>query len=1181
MHKRLHLIIGNSGSGKSTTLYNILIRDAQVHPERKYFLMVPEQFTMQAQRDIVEKSSKHGTLNIDIVSFLRLCYRIFEELGTNLSTVLEDHGKSMLLCRVLGEVEEQLSLYHNMKDKPGFIDQVKSVLSEFYQYEIHEEELEEMISSVEEESVLSYKLKDLLLIYKHFSMALGQRYQVAEQLLDVFCEVAKNSSLLQGASFYFDGYTGFTPIQYRVIQRLMECGSDCYVTITMDKTAFYNKNHSRHNMFALSRNNYERLLQCYAQMHTEDTVEEVEQILLWDKPVPRFQNCADLAALEASLFREGAQVYQGEITHVHMWEAQSTRAEVQAVAARIRDLVEQKKYRYREIAVVSANEEEYGELCERIFTQYEIPYFLDHRNRVMNHPYVEALRAVLAIVCRQGQGYTYDRMMRYLNTGLAGITREEAQILDNYIIATNTVGMDAWNNGFRKVPKSCWVRGKDPELRKRQEERKRELLLQVNGIRSKVMQYLAPLQRAIANGADIWEKAKAIYQYMVSLQYEEQLRLRAEQLREEEEYVLAKTWEHIFDSILELLDKLVDILGGEKELSNLELASILDAGLADLTIGSVPPTMDQVVVGDFMRTRLNQIKVLFVMGLNDTNVPSNISSPNLITDRDRLYLQRCSVELAPDYIAAAYQEQFYLYLTLTKPSNGLVLSYSRMDSSGNALRPSYLINQMIKILPGIPGRVLSRDVYLRTKETMYPYLIQGMKQFQKGEEGEERDTFLALYRLCREKPEYQGIMDKWQRGFYHTNVEEPLAAELAVRLFGERIYLSVTRLEQYAGCAFSHFLKYGLHLQEREEYRFESMDFGTILHKVTELFGRRMKEESVSYQDITEQEMLQMTSDCVAQALEEEGYDFSEDGARSQYMIHTIERIAKRTIKILCRHVKLGNFVPEAFELTFGPDGEIEGPVYSVGESSFARGELVLRGTIDRLDILKEVTPKGVPKVYLKVLDYKTGNKSLDLTKVYYGLQIQLLTYMMVAQKYYPVNGERIAAAALYYHIQDPVMEHDLTLYQTDEEQKKERMEQVEREQVRSFAMHGLLSDSPEVLDNLERHGEGGYRYESVPVSLNKDGSLSKSSKCQSEQQITQLLTFTEEKIQELGNSMLGGEVVINPYEYQGIRPCNYCPYGAICQFDTRNQDVIRVLDSKDITSFTVVKKRGETDETV
>lgn len=1174
MQKGLHLIIGNSGSGKSTVLYDSLLKEAQEHADQQYFLVVPEQFTMQAQRDIVERSQCHGTLNIDIVSFMRLGYRIFEELGTNLSMVLEDHGKSMLLRRVLGEVDEQLKIYRNMKDKMGFLDQVKSVLSEFYQYEVHGEELERMISSVEEGSVLQYKLKDLFLIYQQFSLALGQEYQVAEQLLDVFCEVAEQSRLLLDASFYFDGFTGFTPLQYRVISRLMEQGSHCYVTITMDETAFYRRK-GRKDLFQLSRDTYQHLLTCYAKVVKEDHVDEkngLERIFLWDKPVKRFVKTPDLEALEANLFRGQEKAYNGAVEHVRLWEAKSTRAEVNGVAARIRDLVDKEQYRYREIAVVSANEEEYGELCRRIFQQYEIPCFLDHNNRVMNHPYVEALRAALAIVCRGQQGYTYDRMMRYLNTGLAGITKEEAQILDNYVMATNTVGKKAWNEGFVRIPKSYWVRGKDAAIRQKQEKRREKLLLEVNTLRVRVMECLIPLQRAMEKNSKMKEKIQAIQNYMERMQYEKQLNQRSQQFRQQGEFVLAKTWEHIYDSILELLNKFSDILGEERELSNLELASILDAGLADLSIGTVPPTMDQVLVGDFMRTRLNQIKVLFVMGLNDTNVPSSHSSPNLLTDRDRMHLRECPVELAPDSVTAAYQEQFYLYLILTKPCDQLILSYSRMDCAATALRPAYLVNRVIEILPGIPKEVLETEVYLKTPATMYPYLIQGMKEFSKQNSNKEQDTFLTLYRLCREKPEYEPVLQKWRQGFYHTNLEKPLSMELALRLFGNRISLSVTRLEQYASCAFAHFLKYGLHLQEREEYRFESMDFGTILHKVTELFGSRVKQQQLSYETLSEEDILTLAEQCVTEALEEEGYDFTEDGARSQYMIHTIERMAKRTMKVLCHHLQLGNFVPEAFELTFGPQGDIEGPVYSLGddfkESSGEFGELVLKGTIDRLDVFREDTPQGIPRVYLKIVDYKTGNASLDLTKVYYGLQIQLLTYMMVAKKYYPAEGERVAAAALYYHIQDPVMEHELTLYQTDAEEGERRREKVARDTVRSFAMNGLVSDDPAVLSNLERHEEGAYRYESVSVSFNKDGTLSKNSRCQSEEQISQLLYYTENKIQELGNQMVGGEVAVNPYEYKGKRPCMYCPYGSVCQFDLRNRQGLRILETKEENSF-------------
>ncbi len=1167
MGSELHIILGNSGSGKTTRLYEMLTKEAQKNLNDNYFLVVPEQFTLQAQKDIVEKTKGNGTLNIDIVSFARLGYRIFNELDTDIKTVLEDHGKSMMLRKVLGEVNDELSVYKNMKDKDGFIDQAKSVLSEFYQYEIHEGELDELIKAAEDDDFLSCKLNDIYIIYKSFTKALGTRYSVSEQLLDILCEVSEQSGLLKNAAFYFDGYTGFTPNQYKLISCLMRLGKKCVFTITMDKQSFYGKKYIK-DVFSLSRDTLLRLNKCRSEL---GEASEVSYTTLFEPEKVRYKGKADLAFLEASLFRRHKRQYGDEVENIFLWQAKSTRTEVHGVANEICRLVREQGLRYREIGVISANEEEYKDLCDHIFSQYDIPHFMDQTNKVLNHPYVESLRAALAICCKGDGGFTYDRIMRYLNTGVCGISRSEAEELDNYILATNTVGLHMWQNGFKRLPKSYWLREKNKKKRDEQRRKQKEYIKEINNIRKKVINNLMPLYQAIRYGRNVHDKMVAIYKYMVTNKYEQKLSLKADDYENDGDYVMARTWRSIYPAIIELLDKCNDILGEEENISNQELCSILDAGLSEFSIGAVPATMDQVIVGDIMRTRLNTVKVLFILGVNDNNLPVNSASPNLLSDQDRLKLEGSGIELAPNYKDSAYDEQFYLYLALTKPSQRLYVSCARVDSSGGSLRPAYLISTLLRIFPKLKTESREQEIYLVNEQTIYPYLVNKSREYIRMGKLQDADTFFALYNLCKKEKAYRNILVRMQQGYSYKNTEEPIARELAVRLFGEKLYASITRLERYAGCAFSHFLQYGLKLKERERYTFQSMDFGNILHRIMELFGRNMKLKGIEYSKLTDKEIAQYTMEAVEQALDEEGYDeLSEEGARSAYMLNTVDRMAKRTIKVICRHLQLGDFVPQEFELSFGAGGDIDGPVYQIGENV----KMELMGVIDRLDLFRD-TSELPNKVYLKILDYKTGNNTLDLTKVYYGLQLQLLTYMMVAKKYYPQNGERVAAAALYYHIQDPVMDYDRTLYGVEEEeQRKELLDKVQQETKKNFCMNGLLSSEEAVLSHLEHHPEGAYQYESVSVKTKKDGGLYANSKCNSSKELDMLISHTESEIVRLGTSMLSGDVGISPYIYKNSASCEYCQYKEVCHVDLKKNENARILTVKDINDF----KAGDTE---
>ena len=1183
----LHMIVGNSGSGKTTYLYKALLESSAQCPEDRFFFIVPEQYTLQAQRDIVERSAQHGTIQIDIVSFMRLAYRIFEELGADVTTVLEDHGKGMLLRRILGELSEDLKLYHNMEDKPGFIDQVKSVLSEFYQYDVKLEDIKSMIDFVGEESLLAYKLSDLYAIYSAFETSIKGSYQVSEQLIDLLCEIAPESDLLQEAYFFIDGFTGFTPIQYRLLGVLMELGSEFYITVTMDEAAYYSKN-KQHHLFALSKETYDELITLYGN-HGDGVLDSI--LLFSDLPV-RFQDCPEIAALEQNLFRSRVKPYSKDIANVHLAEAKSVRCEVEAVANQIAQKIREGA-RYRDIAVVSANEDAYNPICKQVFEKYQIPYFLDHSDEVINHPFVEALHAVLEMVGSGYMGYDYETVMRYLNTGLTDLKGYEIEELDNYLLATNTVGMNPWMKGFRRIPKSYWVKGTTEEERKLRQAQKERYLKRINALRLRVMKPLKPLQQVFDQEVNIRTKVTAIYQFMVDSRYETRLQYHAEQLEAQKEYVLAKGWANIYGKMIDLLDKMVDVLGDETDIPNLELVGILNAGLEELSLGMIPPTMDQVVVGDFTRTRLSDISCLFVLGLNDSYIPASHTSPNLISDQDRLMLAEGPITLAPNQTVAAYQEQFYLYSVFTKPKKELYISYARMDAECKGLRPAYLVDRVKQILPKLEMDFWDADQYMIGTSSAIPVLIDSLvsyadvwnhawnqrsnqnlsrsvnqeldQNFAPNLDQEQKNQLLYLLRLCMDSDAYR--FSQFQSGFLYQNVVENLSPALARQLYGNQLYMSVTRLEKYAGCAFAHFLQYGLHLKDRESYEFESMDFGNVMHKVSELFHRGIVEDGIDYQSLTPEMLAQRTEDCVNQALKVEGVDFEEYTCRDRRFLDTVSRMAHRTMDVLCQHLKLGEFRPAEFELTFGDaSAQVEGPVYELKDS----GRLTLRGVIDRLDICEEKQ-----KTYLKVIDYKTGNTVFDITKFYYGLQLQLMTYLLVAQKNYATHGENKAAAALYFHISDPIIDHIHTLYGLEEAHQETVKNRVAQDLMKKYVMNGVISNRAEILDKFEP-SELGYKYQTIPVSYNKDGSLAKSSKCIDDQVLQNMLVYTEEKVKELAQEMLDGEVGIRPYIYKQENGCKYCPMSGVCLIDGKHMPRARVLECKTVDVFAGGEKDGE-----
>ena len=1115
----LQFIFGNSGSGKSTYLYQKIIEESMQRPDGNFIVIVPEQFTMQTQKDLVMAHPRGGIMNIDVLSFQRLAHRIFEEVGADQRSVLTETGKNLMLRKVAIREQERLKVLGSRMNRPGYVSEVKSVLSELMQYEVSDFELQEMERRTENRPLLNAKLEDLQVLYREFLSYRRDRFLKPEEIYDVLCQVAGESALLKNSVLAFDGFAGFTPSQIRVLEELLVCCPKVYLTVTLDARESAFGKLQEHDLFAPSR----RLVQAVSEaarsaarrMGGNDTM-FLPPVVLGKTSLPRFKKGGALFHLEQNLFRSRRQSYGGIPDEISMHISKNPAAEVHFAARTISYLVREKDLRYRDIAVITGDLSSYNNYVKHIFPQYEIPAFVDETRQILLNPCLEFVRGALEIVQRD---YAAEAVFRCLRTGMAGFSADETDELENYVLAAGIRGHRKWKKTWEYRPAQM----------------KEEVLEKVNAYRERLVERFEPFaEKMRKKGNTLLFYATALYELLRDCEISRQLQERAAQLEADGEMGQAREYSQVYGILIHLLDEMAELLG-EETMELQEFTEILEAGLSEAKVGVIPPGIDQVQVGDIRRTRLAHVKILFFLGLNDGWVPARGNDGGIVSDMERELLKENGMELAPTARENSYIQRFYLYQNLTKPSQQLYLSWCLGSSDGVVMRPSYLVSNIRRLFPKItvceekePGSELWQTT---TRKNGMQYFLHGL---QEARMGNVMPKWKELYRSYAQDDEYRERVRKLVQAAFSGGAARQLSFSASKKLYGEVMTNSVTRLEQFAACAFAHFAMYGLRLRERELYGVKPADLGILFHRSLDLFSRRIAVSGRDWTELTEQEETILMEQCVDEVSEKYGADALHSDARSAYTINRLKRILCRSAWVLHEQLAAGSFRPSGFEVSFADAGNLETVNVSLG----GHGRMHLQGRIDRID-----TAQTEDAVYVKVVDYKSGMAEFDPVSFYYGLQLQLVVYLNAAlemeQRLHP---ERVAVPAgiFYYRMQDPVLEKEAG---ADEAAMRERL-------LKKLRPDGIINEDDEVLELLD-HGFSGDSLV-IPAGRKKDGSLKAASKTVTPEQFQTLSRFARRKLTQLGERMLGGEVAPDPYEADGRIPCDYCDYADVCGFDRK-----------------------------
>ena len=1113
----LRFYFGPSGSGKSHRIYEEIMQRAAQEPGRNFLIIVPDQFTMQTQKDLVMRSDRGGILNIDVLSFGRLSHRILEEVGTKEMPVLDDTGKSLVLQKIAADLKEQLPAMGSLLHKQGYIHEVKSAISEFMQYGISTQDMDKLIASAEKRGALAMKLRDLKTLYRGFQDYIRDHFITTEETLDVLRRSLVKSKILPDSVVVFDGFTGFTPIQNRLIQELMRVCEETIVTVTIGEEEDPYQMDGEQKLFHLSKKTVADLVKLAA----EAEVTRGEDVFVKGGP-NRFTEASALCYLEQNLFHYQYEPYTEKQCEIHMFEALSPREEVHQTALYIRKLIREEGLTYRDIAVVIGDLEGYASYVETEFGQLEIPCFLDRTRGIVLNPMIEYIKSALQLYIRD---FSYDTVFHFLRSGMADISREEIDELENYVIRTGARGYRTYSRLFtRRTEEMQQGSGQEDT------ERAEETLERLNRIRQQFADTVEILH--MAPRAKAGEYVDHLYDFLEQNQVQQKLLNYQQQFEQEGDLAKAREYAQIYRLVMDLLDQIYELLG-EEEISLQEFADILEAGFGEITVGTIPQNVDRIVVGDMERTRLKQVKVLFFLGVNDGNIPKNASKGGIISDMDREFLIESGTEMAPSPRQQMYIQRLYLYLNMTKPSQRLYLSYAKVNSDGKGIRPSYLIDTVRKLFPQLAVEYpqnRSRLEQIEGRQEGARYLAEELREYADGTlREEERQDFYLMYRAYEADPEGR---DRLTAAAFRRYKESGLSRIVARALYGRQLENSVSRLETYAACACRHFLQYGLSLQEREEFGFEVSDMGNVYHAVLENFAGKLAESGRTWWDFDENFATQAIKEAVEGYAATYGETVLYSSARNEYAITRMSRILTRTVLTLQQHLKQGSFQPDDYELSFRFAEDLDSIHVDLSEEE----KLHLQGRIDRIDVSEDAE-----HVYVKVIDYKSGNKKFDLAALYYGLQLQLVVYMNAAMELesrkHP-DKEIVPAALLYYHIDDPTIETPVELTQ----------EQINEEILTKLRMNGVVNSDPAVVERLDRFLQDKSKV--IPVEKKKDGSFSARSGILSREELHVVSAYVDTKIRQIGREILDGKIAANPYEKGNEEACTYCAYKKVCGFD-------------------------------
>lgn len=1162
----LRFFLGAAGAGKTRACLDEICDELARDPlfgEPLYFL-VPEQATFQMERALLSHRPEiSAAARARVVSFKRLAALVLQEDGRAARPLMGEMGKLLALQAVVARTRDRLRLFGSISTTEGFLEELSSTISELRAYRQTPAGLSAVAELLKDEGVIAEKAYDLALLYTEYDAFVRERFDDPETALDAACGALARSRLMRGARVWIDGFAGFTPQEYAMLEALLVVCRRVTVALCLDPYELGGEIDSWSagepgELFHPTRESLVAIRDLARSLGIP-----IEPPRLFAGAVrPRFRSAPLLGELQRLVERgwrpsrrlgavrgglgaaretAGTEIHKETLPAVEVVEAPDPRAEVEAVAREVMRLVREHGMRFGEIAVITRDLEPYRELVEECFARWRIPYFLDHKDAAHHHPVVVMIRTSLEIAAH---GFETERVIRYLKTDLAPVSRDEVDLLENEALRLGVQG-EAWRRlepwperGFASRPRHGVSGEEVARIRRTATEPLLDFARGVYALTRGDGDGDAPARVPVA---PLREYLKLLRTLLAANGVAETVASWIDRAVAGDQPLLAQEHAQVWEGVTRLLEQL-DLVLGEFETTPHEFCEVVTSGLRRLTIGRVPPRIDQVLVGSVERSRQPDLRAAIILGANDGLFPKTPREDALFLDEERALLETVGVQLGPGSRARLLHEDYLVYIALTRASERLLITYSRADESGRPRRPSLFVERVLATCLGVVKTVLPAaglpEPWPERKGGLVPWLCRHLARIKEGApQGAPRERLIAAYHWLLAHPQ-AGLLSRSRaaRGpradpleaLAHRRREAPLTRRLVDALYGDPVALSPSGLETFAACPFSFFAQFGLGLEERAAYRLGAAELGQVSHAVLSRFVQELKERQLDWGALTRDEsdaMVQrIAGECVAEMAGDPGAARRADAFAIERLVRGVQAVAWA----LGEHARRGAFRPAAVELSFGTRGALPPLVLPLEDGRRA----IVRGRIDRIDVAE-----SSGKRYVRIIDYKSSRHGFRLDGLVHGLDLQLALYL--AALYRAASGELgpvEPAGCLYQPVFDPLVSVDAPSEAGEAGWRKE------------LKADGLILDDgvvPRLMD-----GEVQGASELVPLHFNKDGGLGKRSKVADPGRMSAFLEFALRRAGELAAAIARGEAGASPYELSETRPCAYCAYKPVCQFD-------------------------------
>ena len=1087
----LRLVCGRTGTGKSDFCLEEI--KGNINDNKKIYIITPEQYSFTEEKKLLGKMKNGSTMNAEVLTFARMAYRVLNEVGGATKTSLSKSGKAMLIYDILDRKKKELNFLGKSKENVELVD---TMITELKKHSVALKDLEELEVS---DKYLEKKLEDVITVYDEYNKLLEGKYIEESDKLQVLENQLDKTDMFKNCVFYIDEFTGFTKQEYKIIKKLLDIADRVTITVTtdnldlgldMNQDLFYSNKRTADKLLYIARSNN---IEC-------------EKTVFLDK-LYRFEN-EELAHLESNIEKIPYNEYKNGVKAISINLVQNPYSEVENVAREIIKLVKN-GYRYRDIAVISKQLDIYSNLTKAIFNSYDIPVFIDEKKELNQNQFAKYMLSLLEIY---SSGWSYESVIQYLKSGYIDIEDETIYQIENYARKLGIKG-------------SKWYKG---EWNVGEEE---ENLEYFNKIRREIIYPLVELKDKFSDEKNVEAMNVALYEFLIQNKIEEKIKEKQEKLEQKGELELAKEQETAWNIVIKIFDEMTELFK-DKRISFSNYRELLKIGLTQEGLGAIPQTQDQVIVGDVERTKIQEVKTIFILGVNDGVFPSIRKDEGFLNDSDREFLKEKDIELAKGTLENLYEERFSIYKILTTAKEKLYISYCSSDSEGGALRPSIYITKIKKIFPKITenSSINENQFEIINEANTFQELINALRRQSEGEEIESFWYAVEKYFMQNEKWKLKLIEAKKALD-YHEQADE-ISKENIKKMYGNTLETSVSRLEQFQKCPFSYYLKYGLKLKEQEEYQIRTIDTGTFMHETIDSFFHTLRERELELDDLEENQIYEIIEQIINEKLGLPKYYVFTSNEKFNFLTSKLKKVVFQSMKYLIEGLKASDFKVMANELEFKRGKEYKPIILELEDGK----KVEITGKIDRIDIAKVGEDN-----YIRIIDYKSSVKNIDLNELVAGMQIQLITYLDATCKIDKV----LPAGMLYYNLIEPALKADKPISK----------EKIEEELKNKFKMKGLILADINIIKKMDKGLDSGYS-KLVPAYIDSKGNISeKRSSVINSEQFKDLMKHSNKIIKDIAKEIMNGNIEIKPYYQRKTKKtaCDYCEYSGICNFKESN----------------------------